>query len=94
MKEMASLKAVVHGRVQGVFFRSTTSRKGKELRLTGYVQNLPDRRSVEVQAEGEKNDLIKLVNYLRAGPPEAEVERVDTTWGEYSGKYSSFSTKY
>jgi acylphosphatase len=93
MGKTVSLKAVVHGYVQGVFFRAFVSRRAEELGLSGYVRNLPG-GAVEVLAEGEKEQLEKLIGYLKVGPPSAKVEKVVTEWGEYSGKYSGFSVRY
>ena len=84
---------IVHGRVQGVFFRVYVSRRAGELGLEGYVRNLPD-GTVEVIAEGEKNKLERLIDYLSEGPPGAAVQKMDTGWSEYSGKYSGFSVGY
>ncbi len=54
MTDLASVRVTVYGRVQGVYFRASTARQASELGLTGYVRNLPDWHSVEVQAEGER----------------------------------------
>ena len=94
MADLASVQATVYGRVQGVFFRSFVSRQATQLGLTGYVRNLPDGEAVEVQAEGERKQLEKLLSYLKIGPPGARVEQVVTNWSDYSGIYSSFSIRY
>ena len=78
--------------MQGVFFRAYTSRWATELGLTGYVRNLPD-GSVEVRAEGDKEQLQRLIDYLKAGPPAARVEKVAANWLEYSGDYSRFHVR-
>lgn len=93
MSDLASVRIVVYGRVQGVFFRAFASRQARELGLAGYVRNLP-RGAVEAQVEGERKQLEKLIDYLGVGPPAAEVERVETEWSEYSGRYSGFAIKY
>ena len=93
MNEPASLQAIVYGYVQGVFFRAFVSRLARELGLTGYVRNLPG-GAVEVNAEGERNRLEKLIGYLKVGPPGARVQKVVTNWSEYTGIYSSFSIRY
>jgi acylphosphatase len=92
--ELASVQATVYGYVQGVFFRAFVSRRAEELRLAGYVRNLPGREAVEVVVEGEKKQLEKLIGHLKVGPPAARVERVVTNWAEYSGSYSGFSIRY
>ena len=93
MGELASVRAIVYGYVQGVFFRAFVSRWAKELGLSGYVRNLPG-GAVEVQAEGERKQLEELIDYLKVGPPTAKVERVVTSWSEYTGNYSGFSVNY
>ena len=93
MNELASLQAIVYGYVQGIFFRAFVSRQASELGLTGYVRNLPE-GAVEVNAEGERNRLEKLIGYLKVGPPGARVQKVITSWSEYKGSYSGFSIRY
>ena len=93
MSDLASVQVIVSGRVQGVFFRAFASKQAEELGLTGYVRNLPG-GTVEVQAEGERRQLEKLIGYLKVGPPMAKVERVITDWSEYTGSYPSFNVRY
>jgi acylphosphatase len=90
--DLARLRAIVHGHVQGVFFREATRRRGETLGLKGLARNLPDGTSVEVVAEGKKEDLKALADFLRTGPPAARVDRVETEWSDYSGKYTEFMT--
>ena len=90
MTDLASVRVIVYGFVQGVFFRDFTSRRARELGLTGYVRNLRDVEAVEVQAEGERKQLEKLIGYLEVGPPSARVTIVATEWSEYTGSYSGF----
>jgi len=94
MADLALVQATVYGRVQGVFFRAFVSRQATQLGLTGYVRNLPDGRAIEVHAEGERKQLEELISYLKIGPPGAKVEKVETSWSEYSGDYSHFSIWY
>jgi len=94
MTDLASIQAVVHGIVQGVFFRAFVHRQANRLGLTGYVCNLPSGRAVEVHAEGERKRLEELISYLKIGPPGAKVERVETSWSEYTGSYTDFSIRY
>ena len=94
MTDLASVQAIVYGYVQGVFFRDFVSRRAAELGLTGYVRNLRDIEAVEVQAEGERKQLQKLIEYLKVGPPAAEVEKVVTNWSEHTGSYPDFNIRY
>jgi acylphosphatase len=91
---LASLKVVVTGRVQGVNFRDFTRRQAGSLGLTGYAQNLPGGRSVEVMAEGERARLEQLLEILKTGPPRATVESVSVSWGEPGGEFTDFKIRY
>ena len=94
MTDLASVQAIVYGRVQGVSFRAFTVGQARELGQTGYVRNLPDGRAVEVQAEGGRNKLERLIGHLKVGSPGARVEKVVTNWLEYTGNYSGFNVRY
>ena len=71
--------ARVSGRVQGVGFRFFVQSRAVALQLAGSVRNNSD-GSVRVDAEGPKDDLLRLLEDLREGPPAARVERVDVEW--------------
>ena len=68
-------RCVVAGRVQGVFFRASAREQGQRLGLTGYARNLPDGR-LEVLACGAPDAVGQLREWLRTGPPMAEVTGV------------------
>ncbi|HJX13991.1 MAG: hypothetical protein A2Z29_08355 [Chloroflexi bacterium RBG_16_56_11] len=93
MADLAALQAKVRGRVQGVFFRDFVRRQAESLKLSGYVSNAPD-GSVEVRAEGGREQLEKLVGYLRAGPPAARVEEVTVDWPPPAGNFPGFTVMY
>ena len=73
MSDLSSVQVTVYGRVQGVYFRAFVSRRARELGLTGYVRNTPD-RAVEVYAEGERKRIEKLIDHLKVGPYEVVPE--------------------
>jgi acylphosphatase len=81
---MASLHAVIHGNVQGVGFRYFVRRRAEEAGLAGWVRNRPD-GSVELQAEGSRPALERLLDQVSRGPGLAGVGRVDSSWGEATG---------
>lgn len=93
MSDLAAVKIVARGQVQGVFFRDFTTRRARELGLTGYVRNLTE-GAVEAIAEGERVKLEGLVRHMGKGPPGAAVASVDTDWSEYTGEYSTFGTRF
>ena len=92
MSEVTALQAIVHGHVQDVFFRAFVDRQARELGLTGYVRNMTG-GMVEVRAEGEKEKLEELINYLKAGPPYARVEKVEISRAIPTGSYPGFSVR-
>ncbi len=93
MPELAHIKALVHGKVQGVYYRAFASRAAKSLSLKGYVRNVSN-GDVELEAEGPKEMLEELLRRLKAGPDGASVEKIDVTWSEGKGKYSAFDVRY
>jgi acylphosphatase len=69
-------RVVVHGRVQGVFFRDTTRRRAAQRGVAGWVRNRPD-GSVEALFEGEPEAVADMVRFAHEGPRGAVVERVE-----------------
>ena len=69
-------RVVVHGAVQGVFFRDTTRRRAEQHGLAGWVRNNPD-GTVEAVFEGAEADVERLVRFAHDGPSGARVERVE-----------------
>jgi acylphosphatase len=80
----ARKRVVVHGDVQGVFFRDTARRMASSRGLAGWVSNRPD-GTVEAVFEGEPDAVESMVAFCREGPRGAEVERVDVTDEEPEG---------
>jgi acylphosphatase len=77
-------RVVVHGRVQGVFFRETTRRRAEARGVAGRVWNRLD-GAVEVVLEGEPNAVDSVVRFCHEGPRGAEVERVEVADEEPEG---------
>jgi len=67
---------LIEGRVQGVLFRESTRRVAQPLGITGYAKNMAD-GSLQVLACGEPGALDRLTEWLRQGPPMAQVDRLD-----------------
>ena len=76
MSDTVRSRVVVHGRVQGVFFRDSTRRRAAELGVAGWVSNRPD-GAVEAVFEGAPDAVTSMVDWSRRGPRGAEVKRVD-----------------
>lgn len=81
---MVRRRVVVHGTVQGVFFRDTTRRNALARGVSGWARNLPD-GTVEAVFEGEPDAVEALVEFVHHGPERAVVTRVDVTEEEPEG---------
>lgn len=92
--DLAAIRAVIRGRVQGVGFRDYAETRARVLRLTGHVRNLSDGCSVEVVAEGPPESLDQLIAHLRDGPRMSRVDAVDVEWREPTGEYRSFGARF
>lgn len=75
MSRSVARKAIVHGRVQGVWYRASTAERAASLGLRGHARNMPD-GTVEVVAAGDPESVDELLQWLWQGPPLARVTRV------------------
>jgi acylphosphatase len=69
-------RAIVHGLVQGVWFRASVRERARALGVHGWARNRPD-GAVEVALEGESDAVQEILRYLRTGPPNARVDSVE-----------------
>jgi acylphosphatase len=81
---MIRRRVVVHGQVQGVFFRDSTRRLAQQHGVAGWVTNRWD-GTVEAVFEGENDAVERLVAFCREGPRGAHVESVEVTEEEPEG---------
>ena len=73
---MIRRRVVVHGFVQGVFFRDTVRRRALNAGVSGWIRNNRD-GTVEAVFEGEAEAVDALVTLCHKGPRGARVDRVD-----------------
>jgi len=76
--DVIARRVVVHGRVQGVFFRDSCRRQAERSRVTGWVRNEPD-GSVGALFEGPPEAVEAMVAWCHEGPPRAGVVRVEVS---------------
>jgi acylphosphatase len=76
MSAPVARRVVVHGSVQGVFFRDTTRRRAESRGVAGWVRNCPD-GSVEAWFEGDGDAVDALLAFAREGPRGADVTDVE-----------------
>ena len=69
-------RVVVRGHVQGVFFRDSVRREALDAGVGGWVENCPD-GAVEAVFEGAADAVLRMVEFCRRGPPQAEVHDVE-----------------
>lgn len=86
------LFAKVHGRVQGVFFRTTVERYAKDIGVQGFVENKAD-GTVEIVAQGKKQDLEKLLRQIQEHPGMAEISAIDTHFRDAAVPLTGFKVK-
>ena len=82
-----TLHLVIHGRVQGVFFRESMRVEADRLAIAGWVCNRGD-GTVEAMVQGESATVDEIVRWARQGPSMARVERVDIEQAE--GNFNGF----
>lgn len=90
---MRRIHVIVHGRVQGVFFRYNTKKIADKLDVKGWVRNNPN-DTVEIVAEGGEGAIDKLLNWCRKGPIGAKVDRVEIKEEKYQKEFRDFSIVY
>lgn len=76
MRQTVRRRVVIHGQVQGVFFRDTARRKAADRGVAGWVRNCPD-GTVEAVFEGDSESVATMVDWSRRGPRGADVDRVE-----------------
>ena len=76
MSERIRRRVVVHGRVQGVFFRDSVRQRARACGVDGLVRNRPD-GTVEAVFEGPPDAVDALVRFCETGPRGARVSRVE-----------------
>jgi len=78
---------IIHGRVQGVGYRAYMRMEANRLGVTGWVRNRAE-GTVEATIHGSPEDVSKLLDWIRRGPPAARVTSVQVS--EASGEYERF----
>jgi acylphosphatase len=74
--QRARRRVIVHGRVQGVFFRDTARRLARQLGVAGWIRNRPD-GAVEAVFEGTADAVDRMTDWVRQGPRGARVDELE-----------------
>jgi len=78
MSEPVRSRVVVHGHVQGVFFRDSVRKEAESRGVAGWVTNRSD-GAVEAVFEGEPDAVAAMVSFCERDPGSADVASVDET---------------
>ena len=89
---MQELHAIVHGKVQGVWYRAWTRDTAREMGVTGWVRNMST-GEVETMALAEKDVLDTFIERLHDGPPLARVTRIETALHDPKEEFDSFEVR-
>jgi acylphosphatase len=80
---------IIKGYVQGVGYRATTSRKASQLKIKGWIKNLPN-GSVEAIIEGDEEAVNKLIKWCFRGPTNARVRDIQVDKMTATGEFPYF----
>ena len=90
---MSQAHLFISGFVQGVGFRQFIKQNAQKLGITGWVENMPDRR-VEAVFQGRREDIKQMVLFCGKGPFLAEVKDVEVIWSESQETFENFEIKH
>jgi acylphosphatase len=85
-----TVRLVVRGRVQGVYYRFSMVHEAVRVGVTGWVRNRSD-GSVEAVVQGTPARVDEVIAWARRGPSAAEVAGVDVSQAE--GEFASFEVR-
>lgn len=89
----------ISGRVTAVGFRFFVVEKAQSLGLFGWVGNSnssfwSSSGEVKVVVEGSREDIEKLIEFCRVGPPLAKVDNIKEEWGKATGEFKNFEVRF
>ena len=82
--ELCRARVIVHGRVQGVWFRESARLEADRWRVNGWIRNRYD-GTVEAVFEGDAHAVAQMVAWCRHGPDRAEVTELEVFEEEPAG---------
>lgn len=92
MENKSRVHIIVSGYVHGVTFRANTLKRARALGLTGWVKNIPE--GVEAVIEGDAKKVKQISEWMKHGPPSADVYGVDIETEPYKGGFHSFEVRH
>jgi len=90
---IARAHILITGQVQGVYYRSYARAEAEKLNLQGLVRNCIG-GSVEIVAEGKREDIESMISWCHKGPPSAKVIHVEVEWQQPQEEFDRFAIEY
>jgi len=84
---------LISGVVQGVGYRYFAVRTAEKFEVKGWIRNRFDGK-VELEIEGEENNLNLFIEELKIGPWSADVKRIDIEERQWTGKFNTFKVRF
>jgi acylphosphatase len=72
---MQTVRLIISGEVQGVFFRASAKEVARKYEITGWIKNTED-GNVEAMIYGQENKVKNFIEWCKTGPEKAKVENV------------------
>ena len=79
-----SVRVYITGTVQGVFFRTFIKSNAEKYNVKGFTRNLEDGR-VEVFLEGNSEDVNKMTELCKQGPPHSMIKNIEIKPEKFQG---------
>ena len=84
---------VIHGKVQGVYFRDYTKAEALKLGVAGWIKNKPD-GTVEAVIEGDTDKVDMMIKWLEGGSPGSEVSKIEVREERPYGETGAFNIRF
>jgi len=91
-EDLARVRMIIRGRVQGVFFRASAADVARTVGVRGFARNRAD-GAVEIVAESTRKNLERMLEWAQTGPSRARVDEVRAEWSEATGEFSGFAIR-
>ncbi len=91
-QEILRVHMWVKGRVQNVGFRAHVQYSARQIGVTGWVRNV-GYDTVEAVAEGERAELDRFVEAMKAGPRSSQVDESNIEWQNATGEFIHFEMR-
>lgn len=93
VKDIQRAHVYYSGRVQGVGFRYTAEGLALDLKLVGWVKNLPDGR-VELLCEGPKPNIEELFSRIQKSILGRHIKKADVFWEKPTNEFTDFTVEF